>query len=232
MRSIVTAIAMAAVWSLQGGIVVDAQTDIPRRITSQQMTFDWDWDAEWIPDTAQQATLTVKKRVGGDTLLSRTVGRTASPSVTWEIGDLLTTDGDTAVNVTLSFPDTDAQTVSRTVTYEVRQAVFAPHVRACETNSMAWRSCELPATFPYNANWFRGASNITFIQWRDLEDTSLPLIGPPEGQHPSTPYGFMTVPKDYLGKSVYLASIHEGDVRLAQCEITTESVKGTLLILR
>ncbi len=228
MRSIVTAIAMAAACTLQAGIVVDAQTDIPRRITSQEMTFDWDWGWEWVPADAQQATLTVKK-AGGDTLLSRTVGRTET-SITWEIGNLLATDGDTSVDVTLSFA-ADSGNASRTVAYEVRQASFTPHVRACETNSMAWKSFELPVTFPYNANWFRGASIITWIQWKNLEDTALPLIGPPEG-YIGHSYGFLTVPKDYLGKSVYLASIHEGDVRLAQCEITTESVKGTLLILR
>ena len=104
--------------------------------------------------------------------------------MTWDIGNVrnfLAANADTLVDVTLSFPCTDKLKASRTVTYEIREGSFAAHVRACETNSAAWRKFELPTTFAYNVNWFTGVTNkITWIQWKNLDgDPSVPSIGPP-----------------------------------------------------
>ena len=114
------------------------------------------------------------------------------------VGSLLATNADTLVDVTLSFPCADKLKASRTVTYEIREGSFAAHVRACETNSAAWRKFELPTTFAYNVNWFTGAPNIiTYIQWRNLDDPSVPLIGPPSDCWKYTlnnSYGFLPVP--------------------------------------
>ena len=148
--------------------------------------------------------------------------------MTWRVFETPSAILDTAYDVTLSFPLTEKLTASRTVTYELRADSFAPHIRACETNSAAWRKFELPTTFAYNANWFRGASRITYIQWKNLDDPSVPVIGPPT--YPGKAQGFLVVPKDYLSRATYLASIHEGNTRLAQCEIS--NVTGMMIILR
>ena len=158
-------------------------------------------------------------------------------SATWNIGNVrnfLAANADTSVDVTLSFPCADKLRASRTVTYEIREGSFAPRVRACETNSAAWRKFELPTTFAHNANWFPGTTLITYIQWRNLDDLSAPLIGPPGNNWGNTilnkPYGSVSVQKDYLPRATYLASIHQWNTRLAQCEIS--NVTGLSIILK
>lgn len=229
MKSLLTVFSLTAVCAVQAGIVVDAQSNVPRRVCTDQLTFSWDWSWDWIPTSAQEATLTVRK-TGGGLLLSNVVGRAVS-SVTWSIGNLIATNADASVDVTLSFPCADKLRASRTVTYEVREGSFAAHVRACETNSAAWRKFELPTTFAYNANWFPGVTTITYIQWRNLDDLSVPLIGPPSDfWSAARDYGFVSVQKDYLPRATYLASIHDGNTRLAQCEIS--NVTGMMIIFK
>ena len=157
--------------------------------------------------------------------------------MTWNIGDvgsLLATNADTSVDVTLSFPCADRQKASRTVKYEIREGSFAARVRACETNSAAWRKFELPTTFAYNVNWFTGVTNkITWIQWKNLDgDPSVPSIGPPNNgnNYLNKSYGFLPVPKGYLPRATYRASIHELSTRLAQCEIS--NLTGMLILFR
>ena len=230
MKSLLTVFSLMAVCAAQAGIVVDAQSDVPRRVCTDQLTFSWDWGWDWIPPSAQEATLTVRKTGGGACFLSNVVGRAVS-SVTWNIGSLLATNADTSVDVTLSFPCADKLRASRTVTYEVREGSFAAHVRACETNSAAWRKFELPTTFAYNANWFPGVTTITYIQWRNLDDLSVPLIGPPSDfWSAARDYGFVSVQKGYLPRATYLASIHDGNTRLAQCEIS--DMTGMMIIFK
>ena len=236
MKSLLTVFSLTAVCAVQAGIVVDAQSDVPRRVCTDQLTFSWDWSWDWIPPAAQEATLTVRKTGGGAYFLSNVVGRAVS-SVTWNIGDVrnfLAANADTLVDVTLSFPCADKLKASRTVTYEIRKGSFTPRVCACETNSAAWRKFELPTTFAYNVNWFTGAPNIiTYIQWRNLDDPSVPLIGPPSDCWKYTlnnSYGFLPVPKDYLPRATYLASIHQWNTRLAQCEIS--NVTGMMILFR
>ena len=235
MKLCFAAFSLMAVCAVQAGIVVDAQSDVPRRVCTDQLTFSWDWSWDWVPPAAQEATLTVRK-TGGGLFLSNVVGRAVS-SVTWNIGDvgnLLATNADTLVDVTLSFPCADKLRASRTVTYEIREGSFAAHVRACETNSAAWRKFELPTTFAYNANWFPEATNIiTYIQWKNLDDPSVPLIRPPSEYlyiSLGKAQGFLPVPKDYLPRATYLASIHEMSTRLAQCEIS--NLTGVLILFR
>ena len=230
MKLIFAAFSLMAVCAVQAGIVVDAQSDVPRRVCTDQMTFSWDWSWDWIPPSAQEATLTVRKMGGGACFLSNVVGRAVS-SVTWNIGSLLATNADTLVDVTLSFPCTDKLKASRTVTYEIRKGSFTPRVCACETNSAAWRKFELPTTFAYNVNWFPRTTSITYIQWRNLDDPSVPLIGPPNDfWRAARDYGFVSVQKDYLPRATYLASIHEVNTRLAQCEIS--NVTGMMIIFK
>ena len=229
MKLVFAAFSLMAVCAVQAGIVVDAQSDVPRRVCTDQLTFSWDWSWDWVPPAAQEATLTVRK-TGGGLFLSKVVGRAVS-SVTWNIGSLLATNADTSVDVTLSFPCADRQKASRTVKYEIREGSFAARVRACETNSAAWRKFELPTTFAYNANWFPGVTTITYIQWRNLDDLSVPLIGPPSDfWSAARDYGFVSVQKDYLPRATYLASIHEVNTRLAQCEIG--NLTGMMIIFK
>ena len=154
--------------------------------------------------------------------------------MTWDIGNVrnfLAANADTLVDVTLSFPCTDKLKASRTVTYEIRKGSFTPRVCACETNSAAWRKFELPTTFAYNVNWFPGTTSITYIQWRNLDDPSVPLIGPPNDfWRAARDYGFVSVQKDYLPRATYLASIHEVNTRLAQCEIS--NLTGMMIIFK
>ena len=155
--------------------------------------------------------------------------------MTWNIGNVrnfLAANADTLVDVTLSFPCTDKLKASRTVTYEIRKGSFTPRVCACETNSAAWRKFELPTTFAYNVNWFPRTTSITYIQWRNLDDPSVPLIGPPNNgnNYLKKSYGFLPVPKGYLPRATYLASIHEVNTRLAQCEIS--NVTGMMILFR
>ena len=233
MKLIFAAFSLMAVCAVQAGIVVDAQSDVPRRVCTDQLTFSWDWSWDWIPPSAQEATLTVRKTGGGACFLSNVVGRAVS-SVTWDIGNVrnfLAANADTLVDVTLSFPCTDKLKASRTVTYEIRKGSFTPRVCACETNSVAWRKFELPTTFAYNVNWFPGTTSITYIQWRNLDDPSVPLIGPPNDfWRAARDYGFVSVQKDYLPRATYLASIHQWNTRLAQCEIS--NVTGMMILFR
>jgi hypothetical protein len=231
MKRIFAAFSLMAVCAVQAGIVVDAQSDVPRRVCTDQLTFSWDWSWDWIPPSAQEATLTVRKTGGGACFFSNVVGRAVS-SATWNIGNLLAANADTSVDVTLSFPCADKLRASRTVTYEIREGSFGAHVRACETNSAAWRKFELPTTFAYNVNWFTGVTNkITWIQWKNLDDPSAPLIGPPNDfWRAARDYGFVSVQKDYLPRATYLASIHQWNTRLAQCEIS--NVTGMSIILK
>lgn len=233
MKSLLTVFSLTAVCAVQAGIVVDAQSDVPRRVCTDQLTFSWDWSWDWIPPAAQEATLTVRKTGGGAYFLSNVVGRAVS-SVTWDIGNVrnfLAANADTLVDVTLSFPCADKLKASRTVTYEIRKGSFTPRVCACETNSAAWRKFELPTTFAYNVNWFPGTTSITYIQWRNLDDPSVPLIGPPNDfWRAARDYGFVSVQKDYLPRATYLASIHEVNTRLAQCEIS--NLTGMMIIFK
>ena len=59
----------AATGALRAGIAVDAQTDVPRRICTNEVTFAWDWNWDWVPPGAQSATI-VAKTQGGVTLLA------------------------------------------------------------------------------------------------------------------------------------------------------------------
>ena len=233
MKSLLTVFSLTAVCAVQAGIVVDAQSDVPRRVCTDQLTFSWDWSWDWVPPAAQEATLTVRKTGGGACFLSNVVGRAVS-SVTWDIGNVrnfLAANADTLVDVTLSFPCADKLKASRTVTYEIRKGSFTPRVCACETNSAAWRKFELPTTFAYNVNWFPGTTSITYIQWRNLDDPSVPLIGPPNDfWRAARDYGFVSVQKDYLPRATYLASIHEVNTRLAQCEIS--NLTGMMIIFK
>ena len=86
MKSLLTVFSLMAVCAVQAGIVVDAQSDVPRRVCTDQLTFSWDWSWDWVPPAAQEATLTVRK-TGGGLFLSNVVGRAVS-SVTWNIGDV------------------------------------------------------------------------------------------------------------------------------------------------
>ena len=236
MKLCFAAFSLMAVCAVQAGIVVDAQSDVPRRVCTDQLTFSWDWSWDWIPPAAQEATLTVRKTGGGACFLSNVVGRAVS-SVTWDIGNVrnfLAANADTLVDVTLSFPCTDKLKASRTVTYEIRKGSFTPRVCACETNSAAWRKFELPTTFAYNVNWFTGVTNkITWIQWKNLDgDPSVPSIGPPNNgnNYLNKSYGFLPVPKGYLPRATYRASIHEMSTRLAQCEIS--NLTGMMIIFK
>ena len=233
MKLVFAAFSLMAVCAVQAGIVVDAQSDVPRRVCTDQLTFSWDWSWDWIPPSAQEATLTVRKTGGSACLFSNVVGRAVS-SATWNIGNVrnfLAANADTSVDVTLSFPCADKLRASRTVTYEIRKGSFTPRVCACETNSAAWRKFELPTTFAYNVNWFPGTTSITYIQWRNLDDPSVPLIGPPNDfWRAARDYGFVSVQKDYLPRATYLASIHEVNTRLAQCEIS--NVTGMMIIFK
>ena len=65
MKSLLTVFSLTAVCAVQAGIVVDAQSDVPRRVCTDQLTFSWDWGWDWIPPSAQEATLTVRKTGGG-----------------------------------------------------------------------------------------------------------------------------------------------------------------------
>ena len=65
MKLIFAAFSLMAVCAVQAGIVVDAQSDVPRRVCTDQLTFSWDWSWDWIPPAAQEATLTVRKTGGG-----------------------------------------------------------------------------------------------------------------------------------------------------------------------
>ena len=233
MKLCFAAFSLMAVCAVQAGIVVDAQSDVPRRVCTDQLTFSWDWSWDWIPPSAQEATLTVRKTGESACLFSNVVGRAVS-SVTWDIGNVrnfLAANADTLVDVTLSFPCADKLKASRTVTYEIRKGSFTPRVCACETNSAAWRKFELPTTFAYNVNWFPGTTSITYIQWRNLDDPSVPLIGPPNDfWRAARDYGFVSVQKDYLPRATYLASIHEVNTRLAQCEIS--NLTGMMIIFK
>ena len=233
MKLCFAAFSLMAVCAVQAGIVVDAQSDVPRRVCTDQLTFSWDWSWDWIPPSAQEATLTVRKTGESACLFSNVVGRAVS-SATWNIGNVrnfLAANADTLVDVTLSFPCADKLKASRTVTYEIRKGSFTPRVCACETNSAAWRKFELPTTFAYNVNWFPGTTSITYIQWRNLDDPSVPLIGPPNDfWRAARDYGFVSVQKDYLPRATYLASIHEVNTRLAQCEIS--NVTGMMILFR
>ena len=236
MRFVLIALVCAATCALRAGVAVDAQSDVPRRVCTDQLTLSWDWSWDWIPPSAQDATLTVRKTGGSACLFSNVVGRAVS-SATWTIGNVrnfLAANADTLVDVTLSFPCTDKLKASRTVTYEIRKGSFTPRVCACETNSAAWRKFELPTTFAYNVNWFPGTTLITYIQWKNLDDLSVPLIGPPGNNWGNTilnkPYGFVSVQKDYLPRATYLASIHQWNTRLAQCEIS--NVTGMMIIFK
>ena len=81
MKLVFAAFSLMAVCAVQAGIVVDAQSDVPRRVCTDQLTFSWDWSWDWVPPAAQEATLTVRK-TGGGLFLSNVVGRAVS-SVTW-----------------------------------------------------------------------------------------------------------------------------------------------------
>jgi len=232
MRFVLIALVCAATCALRAGVAVDAQTDVPRRICTNEMTLAWDWSWDWIPVNAQAATI-VAKMQGGGVVFSNTVARPAT-SVTWRVFETPSAILDAAYDVTLSFPLAEKLTASRTFSCELRAASFAPHVRACETNSPAWRRFELPTAFAYNANWFPEATNIiTYIQWKNLDDPSVPLIRPPSEYiyiSLGKAQGFLPVPKDYLPRATYLASIHEMSTRLAQCEIS--NVTGVMIIFR
>ena len=65
MKSLLTVFSLMAVCAVQAGIVVDAQSDVPRRVCTDQLTFSWDWSWDWVPPAAQEATLTVRKTGGG-----------------------------------------------------------------------------------------------------------------------------------------------------------------------
>ena len=227
MRLVLIALACAATCALRAGIAVDAQTDAPRRICTNEMTLAWDWSWDWIPVNAQAATV-VAKMQGGGVVFSNTVARPAT-SVTWRVFETPSAILDAAYDVTLSFPLAEKLTASRTFSCELRAASFAPHVRACETNSPAWRKFELPTVFPFSADWFHGVSYITYIQWKNLEDNTT-YGPPPNGSGFQKTKGFLVVPDGYLPKAVYLASIHQLNTRLAQCEIS--NVTGMLIIFR
>ena len=229
MKLVLILLSCAATCALQAGVAVDAQTDAPRRICTNEVAFAWDWSWDWIPVNAQTATV-VAKMQGGGVAFSNTVSRPVS-SVTWRVFDSPTAIVDAAYDVTLSFPCVDKQVASRTVSCELRAASLAPHVRACGMNSAAWRMFELPTTFAYNANWFSGATMITDIQWKNMDDPSVPLISPPSEyrSYLEKAQGFLPVPKNYLPRATYLASIHENSTRLAQSEISNES--GMMIIV-
>ena len=151
--------------------------------------------------------------------------------MTWNLSNLIEPKVQSKrVNVTLSFPRIAVMTASRTASYELRQGSFSPRVRACETNSAGWRRFELPVTFDFNAQWFRNASQITYIQWKDVIDPSIPLYVPPYRNTWEGSDGFLTVTNGYLPESIYLASIHEGNTRLAQCEIC--NMQGMMIFIR
>ena len=134
-------------------------------------------------------------------------------------------------NVTLSFPGRRSLKVERTANYELRAGSFRPRVLACETNDAAWRRFELPTTFDFDARWFPGVSTITYIQWKDVVNTDIPLYTPNKlGGFPASARGFLTVPEGYLPQGVYLASIHEWNTRLAQCVICNQH--GTMIFIR
>ena len=232
MKLVLILLSCAATCALQAGVAVDAQTDAPRRICTNEVTFAWDWSWDWIPVNAQTATV-VAKMQGGGVAFSNTVSRPVS-SVTWRVFDSPTAIVDAAYDVTLSFPCVDKQVASRMVSCELRAASFAPHVRACSTDSLAWRRFELPTAFAYNVDWFPDATNsITYIQWKNQDDPSVPLIGPPSEFYDKCLFkaqGFLPVPKKYLPKATYLASIHEGSTQLAQCEIVCVS-PGILIMV-
>ncbi len=65
MKLIFAAFSLMAVCAVQAGIVVDAQSDVPRRVCTDQLTFSWDWSWDWVPPAAQEATLTGRKTGGG-----------------------------------------------------------------------------------------------------------------------------------------------------------------------
>ena len=152
--------------------------------------------------------------------------------MTWRVFNTTSRIVDATYNVTLSFPCVGNLAASRTVSYELRTDSFASHVRACETNSAVWRKFTLPAAFPFNACWFRGASTITYIQWKNQDDPTMPVIEPPDGSESvlNKAQGFLAVPNGYLPKARYLASIYQGNIRLAQCEIS--NIRGMIIDFR
>lgn len=231
MKLVLIVLSCAVTCALRAGVAVDVQTGVPHRICTNEMTLSWDWSWDWIPVNAQSATVVAKMQEGG-VAFSNTVERPAT-SVTWRVFETPTAIVDAAYDVTLSFPLAGKLTASRTFTCELRAASFAPHVRACSTNSPAWYRFELPASFAYNVNWFPGATNIiTYIQWRNLDDPSVPLIGPPREcfGYLNKALGFLPVPKNHLPRAKYLVSIHEASARLAQCEIS--NVTGMMIIFK
>ena len=48
MKSLLTVFSLTAVCAVQAGIVVDAQSDVPRRVCTDQLTFSWDWSWDWV----------------------------------------------------------------------------------------------------------------------------------------------------------------------------------------
>lgn len=221
---------LASAASLRAGVTVDAQTGTRIPVCTNELTFAWDWNWDWIPTTAQTATV-VAKDTGGGLLYSNTVSRPVS-SVTWDLSTLVEPVVQSKFfSATLSFPCPDKFRASRTANYELRAGSFRPRVRACETNSAAWRRFELPTTFDFDARWFRGVSMITYIQWKDTVNTDIPLYTPNNlGGFPSSARGFLTVPEGYLPQGVYLASIHQWNTRLAECVICNQL--GMMIFIR
>ena len=131
-RLVFVALVCVAMCALRAGVVVDAQTDVPRRICTNEVTFAWDWNWDWVPANAQSATVVVESQEGN--VFSNTVARPAT-SMTWRVFNTTSRIVDATYNVTLSFPCVGNLAASRTVSYELRTDSFASHVRACETNS-------------------------------------------------------------------------------------------------
>ena len=65
MRLALIALTCAATCALRAGIAVDAQTDVPRRICTNEVTLAWDWNWDWVPPGAQAATIVAKIQGGG-----------------------------------------------------------------------------------------------------------------------------------------------------------------------
>lgn len=229
MRMLLIAAVTACAGALYAGVPVDAQANSWIRICTNELTLAWDWDWEWVPSSAMTATVTAKD-TGGGILFNQNISRPTS-SVTWNLSNLIEPKVQSKrINVTLSFPLINVMTASRTATYELRQGSFSPRVRACETNSAGWRRFELPVTFDFDARWFRNTSQITYIQWKDVINPSIPLYPPPYRQTWEGADGFLTVTNGYLPESIYLASIHEYNTRLAQCEIC--NMQGMMIFIR
>ena len=51
-------LACAATGALRAGIAVDAQTDVPRRICTNEVTLAWDWNWDWVPPGVPQSSYT------------------------------------------------------------------------------------------------------------------------------------------------------------------------------